>query len=157
MIAVEQRLAVIDLITRYAQTIDDDRLEEWPDMFTEDGLYQIVPRENLKQNLPGVILCCYNRDMMRDRIKVLREANEYNIHTDRHVVGQPALQQGSNGELRAITNYALFQTDQEGESELFSVGLYDDVIVFEDGQPLFKERTVVVDTSAIPNLLATPI
>ena len=71
MIAVEQRLAVIDLITRYAQTIDDDRLEEWPDMFTEDGLYQIVPRENLKQNLPGVILCCYNRDMMRDRIKVL--------------------------------------------------------------------------------------
>ena len=51
----------------------------------------------------------------------------------------------------------MFQTDQEGESELFSVGLYDDVIVFEDGQPLFKERTVVVDTSAIPNLLATPI
>ena len=25
--------------------------------------------------------------MMHDRIKVLREANEFNIHTDRHVDG----------------------------------------------------------------------
>jgi len=31
---------------RYLSTLDNDRLEEWPDLFTDDCLYEIVPREN---------------------------------------------------------------------------------------------------------------
>jgi len=31
---------------RYPSTLDNDRLEEWPDLFTDDCLYEIVPREN---------------------------------------------------------------------------------------------------------------
>jgi anthranilate 1,2-dioxygenase small subunit len=157
MISAELRLQIAEMMNEYAHTLDDDRLESWPEFFTEDGLYQIVPRENVQQGLPGVIVICYGRGMMHDRIKVLREANEFNIHTDRHVVGMPSLKEGADGSLRASTSYALFQTDQEGESKLFSVGRYDDLIRVVDGKPLFSERTVIVDTFAIPNLLATPI
>jgi anthranilate 1,2-dioxygenase small subunit len=157
MISAELRLLIAEMMNEYAHTLDDDRLESWPEFFTEDGLYQIVPRENVQQGLPGVIVVCYGRGMMHDRIKVLREANEFNIHTDRHVVGMPSLKEDADGSLRASTSYALFQTDQEGESKLFSVGLYNDVIRVVDGKPLFIERTVIVDTFAIPNLLATPI
>lgn len=157
MIPAEIRLQIAEMMNEYANVLDDDRLETWPDFFTEDGLYKIVPRENVQQGLPGVIVACYGRDMMHDRIKVLREANEFNIHTDRHVVGMPALKEGDDGSVRASTSYALFQTDQEGESRLFSVGRYDDVIRMVAGQPRFSERTVIVDTFAIPNLLATPI
>jgi anthranilate 1,2-dioxygenase small subunit len=141
----------------YAHALDDDRLESWPDFFTEDGVYQVVPRENVQQGLPGVIIACYGRNMMHDRIKVLREANEFNIHTDRHVVGMPTLTEDADGTVRARSSYALFQTDQEGESKLFSVGRYDDLIRVVAGRPQLRERTVIVDTFAIPNLLATPI
>jgi anthranilate 1,2-dioxygenase small subunit len=157
MISAEQRLLVAEMVNEYAHTLDDDLLEAWPEFFTEDGVYRIVPRENVQQGLPGVIVVCYGRGMMHDRIKVLREANEFNIHTDRHVVGMPSLKEEADGLVRARTSYALFQTDQEGESHLFSVGRYDDVIVMDAGRPLLRERTVIVDTFAIPNLLATPI
>lgn len=156
MIPIELRLGISEMANEYAHALDEDRLEAWPDFFTDDGVYQIVPRENVAQNLPGVIMVCYGKAMMQDRIKVLREANEFNIHTDRHVIGLPSLKEAGDG-VRASTSYALFQTDQEGESKLFSVGRYDDLIVIVDGLPRLRERTVVVDTFAIPNLLATPI
>jgi anthranilate 1,2-dioxygenase small subunit len=157
MISTELRFLIAELMNEYAHALDDDRLESWPEFFTEDGVYQIVPRENVQQGLPGVIAVCYGRNMMHDRIKVLREANEFNIHTDRHVVAMPWLKESADGALHASSSYALFQTDQEGESRLFSVGRYDDVIQVVDGKPKFRERTVIVDTYAIPNLLATPI
>jgi anthranilate 1,2-dioxygenase small subunit len=156
VIPVELRLSINEMINEYVHVLDDDRLEAWPDFFTEDGVYQIVPRENRQQNLPGVIVACIGRNMMHDRIRVLREANEYNIHTDRHVVGMPSMKE-VGGEIRAITSYALFQTDQEGESKLFSVGRYEDRIAVVDGSPRFRERIVVIDTYAVPNLIATPI
>jgi anthranilate 1,2-dioxygenase small subunit len=40
---------------------------------------------------------------------------------------------------------------------LFSVGTYDDKVTFVDGAARFKEKVVVIDTAAIPNLLATPL
>ena len=156
MIPIDVRLRVAEMLNDYAHALDDGRLEEWPDFFLEDGIYRVIPRENRMQNLPGVIIVCVGRNMMHDRIKVLREANEFNIHTDRHVTGMPRLSEVEGG-LKAISSYALFQTDQEGESRLFSVGQYEDLIAIESDRPRFRERTVVVDTYAIPNLLATPI
>lgn len=156
MISADLRAQIGDFLNDYVHALDDDRLESWPDFFAEDGSYTIVPRENRKQNLPGVILVCFGRNMMHDRIKVLREANEFNIHTDRHLIGMPVLSEVAGG-IKATSSYALFQTDQEGESRLFSVGVYEDVIDVSANRPCFRERTVVVDSYAIPNLLATPI
>lgn len=157
MIASEKRDAISDLMAEYVQLVDRDKLEEWVNLFTEDCLYKVVPRENVVQGLPGVLLVCLNRNMVQDRVTSLRVANEFNIHTDKHVVGAPRLTAQADGSVKAESNYALFQTNQEGESWLFSVGSYEDLIVFEGGKALFKERVVIVDTYAIPNLLATPI
>ncbi|HWX02937.1 MAG TPA: anthranilate 1,2-dioxygenase, partial [Collimonas sp.] len=30
----------------YVHALDNDRLEEWPEFFTDDCLYEIIPREN---------------------------------------------------------------------------------------------------------------
>jgi GH24 family phage-related lysozyme (muramidase) len=39
-------LRIQQLQTRYVQVIDDDRMEEWPQLFTTDGRYTITTREN---------------------------------------------------------------------------------------------------------------
>ena len=42
----------------YVGLIDTDRLEEWPELFTEDGIYEIVPKENADIGLPMGIMHC---------------------------------------------------------------------------------------------------
>ena len=39
------RQGIHDLIVAYAECIDDDRLEEWPDFFVENCRYLITSRE----------------------------------------------------------------------------------------------------------------
>src|SRR5215469_1408817 len=70
---------------RYVSVIDTDSLERWPDLFTEDCSYEIVPKENADLSLPMGIMHCFGRAMLRDRITSLREANVFEPHTYRHM------------------------------------------------------------------------
>ena len=149
--------AVGDLFSEYGHLIDADRLEEWLDLFVEDCTYQIVPRENHTRGMPLQLMLCENKNMLRDRVLSLRQANIYNIHIDRHLIGSPRYQGESAGLHSVEANYAVFQTDQDGQSRLFSVGQYVDRLVFENGAPKFKDKLVIADTAAIPTLLATPL
>jgi salicylate 5-hydroxylase small subunit len=52
----------------YFETLDDGPLEQWPDYFTDDCLYQIIPRENYEA---GYKLCTMQADskgMLVDRV-----------------------------------------------------------------------------------------
>lgn len=144
------------LLDLYARLIDEDRLEEWVELFVPEGRYEIISRENLAQGFALPLMLCENRNQIADRVMSLRKANIYNIHTDRHVLSQPHVETAPHG-WRVGMNYALFQTNQEGVSSLYSVGRYDDLITEVDGALLFVSKRVIVDTGAVPSLLATPI
>ncbi|MFP6777759.1 MAG: aromatic-ring-hydroxylating dioxygenase subunit beta, partial [Alphaproteobacteria bacterium] len=137
--------------------LDDNRLEEWLGFFTEDCQYKILSRENVEDALPLELISCRNKNMLRDRILSLREANIYNIHFDKHLLGAVRIFGAENSGYRVQANYSLYQSNQDGVSELFSVGTYRDFITFADGKPLFQEKIVVADTFGIPRLLSTPI
>ena len=142
----------------YVQCLDDDRLEDWPVFFVDDCIYRIIPRENSDRGLPLAIVDIDNKGMLRDRVLSLREANVYNLHFDRHIVSNVRIgrKEGDIYPMRA--NYVLFQTDLvEGQTIIFSVGKYENKVVYENGGPRFKEVLVFVDTYSVPNLLATPI
>ena len=151
------REAISDLLADYCHAIDEDRLEDWLDLFAPDCVYKILSRENVDADLPLELMSCRNKNMLRDRVLSLREANIYNLHFDKHVLGVPRLLGVENGVHRVQANYAVYQTNQDGESELFSVGTYRDQIVFDGSTPLFKEKLVVVDTFGIARMLSTPL
>ena len=44
MIAAELEREVVGLNYRYARCLDENRLEEWPEFFTDDCRYLIQPR-----------------------------------------------------------------------------------------------------------------
>jgi anthranilate 1,2-dioxygenase small subunit len=152
-----RRDAAVELLFEYVARIDADRLEEWLDLFTEDARYQVVPRENVEQDLPASVILCTNKNMLRDRIVSLREANEYNLHYCRHLVSAPRVAELGADRVRLRATYSVFQTDLEGNSKLFAVGEYDDEIAFVDGGPLFAKKYVVLDSYSVPNLLAVPL
>ncbi len=151
------RDAASDLLNDYVERLDGDRLEEWLDLFTEDATYTIIPRENVEQNLPAAIIWCPNKNVLRDRIVSLRNANEFNLHYDRHLVSNVRLRPQAENTWDLEANYAVFQTTMEGQTKLFSVGRYRDRIRLDGESLLFCKKFIVVDTFSVPTLLATPL
>jgi anthranilate 1,2-dioxygenase small subunit len=157
MISAAERDGVLAVLADYGWLIDEGRFDEWLDLFVEDCVYKVVPRENLTLGLPGCLMLCENKDMLRDRVTALREANKFNIHVPRHVIGLPRVTRVAADLLAVETAYTVFQSDQDGESRLFSVGSYLDRLQLVGGAPRFKEKLVIVDSFAIPSLLAAPL
>ncbi len=151
------REAIRDLVAEYGHLIDEDRLEDWLGLFAEDCTYVVIARENVDQKLPLPILSCDNKRMLRDRVASYRDVNEYNLHTDRHVIGGIRFRAEAEAAWRIDASYSLFQTDGEGATRLFLVGSYDMAGDFDQGRPRLKAVRVIVDTASIPTLLATPI
>ncbi len=146
-----------ELVHQYAQSIDDNRLEEWPEYFTDDCLYQIISRENYDRNFPASIIYCDSKGMLIDRVTAHRQANIFEAHIYRHLISGIRLIEREKDTFIVQSNYAVFQTKLDGYSEVYNVGRYMDKIVFEGNQPKFKEKRVVYDTLVIPTLLVTPI
>jgi anthranilate 1,2-dioxygenase small subunit len=147
------RLTVCDLLAEYGGLIDAARFDEWLDLFAEDCRYQVVPRENYERGLPAALIFCDSRAVLEDRIRALREANKYNIHTDRHIIGLPRV--FDDGVIEA--SFAVYQTDQEGESRLFATGLYHDRLVSSATGCKIGDKLILLDSFAIPTLLSTPL
>jgi len=145
---------VCDLLAEYGALIDLGKFYEWLDLFAEDCRYQILPRENFDRGLPAALVYCDSRAMLEDRIRALREANKYNIHTDRHVIGLPRILDDG---LAVEAPFAVYQTDQEGETRLFATGLYRDQLEISGPRLKIRDKLILLDTFAIPSLLATPL
>jgi 3-phenylpropionate/cinnamic acid dioxygenase small subunit len=145
------------LNAEYARAIDDDRLEYWPDFFTQDCLYKITSADNHRRGLPVGLVYADSRGMLRDRVTALREANIYERQTYRHLVGVPALVDNADGPLRAETPFLVVRIMRDGQMDLFATGRYVDLLVEEEGALRFRERIVVCDSSRVDTLLAIPL
>ena len=155
--SIQERVEIYDLFADYGNCLDEDRLEEWVDLFSAGCTYKIIPRDNYDLNLPLTLMLCENRNMLRDRIVSLREANQFSIHRDRHLITNIKIIPSTKSEFSVTANYAVFQADSEGSGSLFSFGFYDTKIVFINEKPKFYYMDVVVDNWAIPHMLSTPI
>jgi anthranilate 1,2-dioxygenase small subunit len=148
------RAAICDLLAEYGALIDMAKFDEWLGLFADECRYQIVPRENFDRGLPAALVFCDSRAMLEDRIRALREANKYNIHTDRHVIGLPQIFEDG---LALEAPFAVFQTDQEGETRLFATGLYRDRLEISGQRLKIRDKLILLDTFAVPTLLAMPL
>ena len=85
-----------DLFAEYGGLLDETRYDAWLALFAVECRYNVVSRENHDRDLPAALIFCDSRAMLEDRIMALREANKYNIHTDRHLIGLPRLIPGDS-------------------------------------------------------------
>jgi anthranilate 1,2-dioxygenase small subunit len=153
----DMRTLARELLIDYGWLIDNDKLEEWANLFTEDARYDIIPRENYERGLPLCLISCKNQAMIRDRILALRMANEYNIHYDRHIIGPAKIIEQDQNSIRIEANYLVMQTNQGGHSKIFSTGVYRDLLVIQNDRLRIREKIVVADTFCVPTLISTPI
>jgi anthranilate 1,2-dioxygenase small subunit len=151
------RLGIADLCAAYADCLDDDRIEEWPDFFVEDCRYLITSRDSHEKGLRHGIIYCASKGMLIDRVTAMRRANIFEGHRYRHITGQPRIGRIEGGVAEARSNFLCVRIMHDGQSQLFATGRYLDRIDVA-GEPFrFKERLVVLDSQKIDTLLVLPL
>jgi 3-phenylpropionate/cinnamic acid dioxygenase small subunit len=151
------RMRLADLYCAYADALDEGELECWPDFFTEDCLYQVIPRDNFEQGLPIALIYCESRGMLADRVVAIRETALYVPRTVRHLTGNIRLREIGPDGWRLTASFALFQTMVDRPSELFLCGRYRDRVIEDRGRLRFAERVCIYDSTIVPTSLVYPV
>jgi len=155
--AAALRLRLADLYAAYDSALDEGELERWPDFFTEDCLYQVLPRENYDAGLPAALIYAESRAMLVDRVVALRSTMVFAPRIIRRLTGAVSLRGVEPDGLRLTASFALFQTMVNEPSELLACGRFYDRVVDDAGILRFAERICVTDATSIPTSLIYPI
>lgn len=141
----------------YVRCIDDGDLERWPDFFMTSCVYRVTTADNHRRGLAGSMIYAASRGMLVDRIASLRDANIYERHAYRHLLGQPYVIADDGAEARSETSFMVARIMRDGSTDLFATGRYCDVYVRDETGVRLRERVVVCDSSRIDTLLALPL
>ena len=153
---VELQLAVDRLHASYVQALDADKLEEWPNFFTENGVYRITTVENEERGLPLPVLYAEGRPMLRDRVASLRHANIYEPQRYRHIVSSVLVERIHETKVKSVANFLVVRIMDNSDALLFASGRYVDRIALSP-EPRYEERVVICDSRRFDTLLAIPL
>jgi 3-phenylpropionate/cinnamic acid dioxygenase small subunit len=139
----------VRLFALHGDLLDEDRLDEWVELFTDDCLYLVIARENAERGLPLATIRCESKGYLKDRVVAVRETSMYAPRTQRHVIGAPL--EHADGTWSA--SYAVFQTLVDEPTQVFSTGRY---VARLDGER-FAELRVLYDSSLVLNSIVKPL
>ncbi len=104
---------------------------------------------------------CNSHGMLRDRVSALREANIYERHSYRHILGNPVILAerivGGVAEADCEAPFMVARIMRTGETDLYATGRYIDTYNVGGGTVKIARRLVVLDSSRIDTLLAIPL
>jgi anthranilate 1,2-dioxygenase small subunit len=151
------RLGVQELIGEYAERIDEDRLEEWPELFADPCRYLVISRANHEAGMRQGVMYAATRGMLLDRVFSIRRANLFEPHRYRHVIGPIRLKSAEASTVVVHSHFIVSRIMHDGATALFATGRYLDQIDVSATPYRFKERVVVLDSDKIDTLLAIPL
>ncbi len=155
--SAELQWRVEQLLARYAEVLDDGPLEAWPELFTEQCLYQIIPRDNFDAGLPLAIMRCESRGMLMDRVRSVQETIVFEPRYLRHHITNVRIRQALGARLQAVSHYSVIEVLPDSLPQILSVGRYLDVLEEHDGELRFLEKRVVYDSVLVPNSIIYPL
>jgi 3-phenylpropionate/cinnamic acid dioxygenase small subunit len=153
VLTAELRLDVQEFYARYAECLDGGRLQVWPEFFLDTCSYRITTRRNLRLGPDEDLVSLSTRTAMRDRIIAIGQSEDYEPHTQRHLVSNFRIQAAADNELRAQANFQILQTFPERRTEYFTSGTYSDRIAVTAGRLHFREKICVLDSDVPPELV----
>ena len=156
--ARELRFEIEEFLTEYVRVLDALDVDLWPNFFTEDGFYRVIPRENYDDDLPVGLVWCDGKAMMKDRAAAVKttmvHAPRYLRHYTSNVL---VIGVEPDGQILSESNYLLVETLMEDETRLLQAGRYIDRFLRDDGRLLLKARDCVYDSLLIPNDIVYPV
>jgi anthranilate 1,2-dioxygenase small subunit len=145
--------------TLYATALDEQRLMDWVELFSDDALYVVLSRENFDRNLPVGLIYCENKGMIRDRAFALKETAMFAPRYMRHLIANLSVEPEANdGTIAARANYVVLQVlFDRPDATLHQVGTYYDRFRRTAKGLKLVERRCVYDNLLVPNALCLPV
>lgn len=144
------------LYARYAALLDNENYDAWVELFTEDCLYVVQPRENYDAGLPLATMRLESKGMLKDRIYGIRETLYHDPYYQRHLLSLPLIE--DNGDVVNVEmNYLVIRTKAAQPSDILNAGRYLDTLVKTSDGLRFTEKRCIFDSELIPNSLIYPI
>lgn len=151
------RLQVEDLYAAYAACLDEQRYDEWPELFTEDCVYQLIPRENHEARLPLATVMLESKGMLRDRVYGITQTLVHAPYYQRHIISSIRVVADDAHGIHTEANYLVLRTKRNELSEVFNTGRYLDRLARTPGGLRFARKRCVFDSELIPNSIIYPI
>ena len=145
--------------TAYAAALDEQRLDDWAELFTDDAFYVVISRENADRNMPVGLIYCENKGMIQDRAFALQHTEMFAPRYLRHIIGNlQVLGEEPNGDIRARANYVVVQVlFDRPDAKLHQVGVYYDKFRRVGDRLKLAERRCVYDNLLVDNALCLPV
>jgi 3-phenylpropionate/cinnamic acid dioxygenase small subunit len=157
VLTAELRLDIQEFYSRYAECLDNGRLQQWPEFFLDSCTYCITTRHNLRLGPEEHLVSLSTRTTLRDRIVAIGQSEDYEPHAQRHLITNFRVQAASGEELRVLANFQILRTFPEKRTEHFVSGLYDDRVAIAGSRLNFREKLCVLDSDVPPESLLYPI
>lgn len=155
VVSSDLRARVESLYYDYAEAIDED-LARWPDFFTDDAVYKVVPRENYAQGLQLASVLCEGRGMILDRAMAVARTIVHHPRVMRHFISNVRVAPTEDA-LLARANFAIYETFEQSVTRLFVVGRYIDRLVETERGLRFSEKLCVFDGDLVQGSLVYPL
>jgi anthranilate 1,2-dioxygenase small subunit len=142
----------------YAAALDEQRLTDWVEMFTDDAFYVVISRENADRGMPVGLIYCENKGMIFDRAFALEKTAMFAPRYLRHIIGNLQILGEDSGEIRARANYVVVQVlFDRPDAKLHQVGVYYDRFRRVGDELKLAERRCVYDNLLVDNALCIPV
>ena len=147
---------LLEFYALYTEALDDVRLEDWPEFFTQECLYRIIPRENHEAGRTLSTMQAESRGMLIDRVVGLTRTQVYAPRYYRRFLSNIRVVGQTEAGVRVRQNVLVVQTLIDKQSEIVLCGGAYDLVVRDEGRLRFSERVIAFDSEMIPNSLVYP-
>ncbi len=142
-----------DLVQRTASLLDQEDLDAWVALFHAHATYEIAAYSTELRRT--TVWWKADRPLLERQLKAIRD-HVRDPASRLHVVG-PAVVTFENDRASAQSAFALYRTAPGGETSLYMVGRYEDVLVRHSNRWLYVEHKVAVQTRVLEAFTHLPI
>lgn len=150
------REALRDFYDDYYTVLDDVRLDEWPDFFTEECIYRVIPRENFEAGYTLSTIYAESRGMLIDRVMGVTRTQMYAPRYYRRFPGPLRIVSRHDDSVQVRHNLLVVQTLIDKQTEIVLSAACHDRLVMDQERLRLNQRIVVFDSEMIPNSLIYP-
>jgi p-cumate 2,3-dioxygenase beta subunit len=146
---------VEEFLYQEAELIDDWRLPEWSELYTEDARYDVTsldcvdPINSSANN--SLFLLADDKERLTSRAKRLMKKTahaEFPHSKVRHIISNVRLEPNANGEIKVRANFVVFRTKEDNTSQYMGQTHYV-LMPREGGGFRIKHKRCILDLNSL--------
>ncbi|HKQ83392.1 MAG TPA: aromatic-ring-hydroxylating dioxygenase subunit beta [Steroidobacteraceae bacterium] len=148
------RYDVEEFLYHEAELLDDWRLPEWSELYTDDARYDVASLDSEKpleaRSEESLFVLADDKERLTSRAKRLMKKTahaEYPHSKVRHLISNVRVQPLENGELNVRANFVVYRTKEDRTTQYMGQAHY--VLVSQNGQFKIKRKRCVLDLNSL--------